>query len=267
MKHISEEELVLHYYGDTPNAAVIEEHLKGCAECRANLESLNMLLETVDRAVVPERAASYAEEVWRQLVPQLARERLGEDTSPYKRLLNLQFPRWALASGFALLLLGAFLAGRLFPSRTGEGNIVKSMLKQELQQAPISEQARQRILFREIGDHLERTQLALIELINTKTNGIVDISEEQALAQQLVQVNRLYRRNAVRMGENAVAVVLDDLERTLIEIANSPSQLSEMQVDDLQQRFAEEDLLFKVKVLADLVRTKEMETARNLSGG
>jgi hypothetical protein len=262
MKHISEEELILHYYGDTPNAEAIEAHLKGCEECRANLESLNQLLETVDRAIVPERAANYAEEVWRELVPELVKESRRERSGIFARLLNLQFPRWAIASGFAVLLLCAFLAGRFFPNRTAEPKVTSVQPGE-----PISEQARQRILFREIGDHLERSQLALIELINSKTNEVVDISEEQALARQLVQVNRLYRKNALRLGEQGVAIVLDDLERTLIEIANSPSQLSGQQVDDLQQRFAEEDLLFKVKVLAELVRAKEMETARNLRGG
>lgn len=266
MKHVSEEELVLHYYGDTPNGAAIEEHLKVCAECRANLQSLNRLLETVDHAIVPDRAASYADEVWRQLVPELARSRRTERSGFLTRLLNLQFPRWAIASGFAVLLLCAFLAGRFFPSRIPETKVV-SVHSATSRAEPISEQARQRILFREIGDHLERTQLALIELINSKTNEVVDITEEQELARQLVEVNRLYRKNALRMGEKGVAVVLDDLERTLIEIANSPSQLSAAEVDDLQQRFEEEDLLFKVKVVGELVRAKEMETARNLSGG
>ena len=95
----------------------------------------------------------------------------------------------------------------------------------------------------------------------------VSVEEEQALARQLVQVNRLYRRTALRMGENTVAVLLDDLERTLIEVANSPPQLTQAEVDELHQRFDEEDLLFKVRVLGELVRAKEMETARRLTGG
>jgi hypothetical protein len=262
MKHVSEEELVLHYYGDTPNSVAIEEHLQACAECRANLESLNQLLETVDRAIVPERAASYADEVWRELIPELVKESRRERSSIFARLLNLQFPRWAIASGLALLLFGAFVAGTFFPSRQDAPKIAAVQTAE-----PISEQARQRILFREIGDHLERSQLALIELINSKTNEVVDITEEQELARQLVEVNRLFRKNALRIGEIAVAVMLDDLERTLIEIANSPPQLSAAEVDDLQQRFEEEDLLFKVKMVGDLVRAKEMETARNQSGG
>ena len=216
-------------------------------------------MEMVDRAIVPERAAGYAEEVWRQVIPQIARESERERTTFFRRLVNLQFPRWAIACGFGLLLFGAFLAGLLFPARHATPKIAAVQSG-----TPISDEARERILFREIGDHLERSQLALIELINAKTNGVVDITEEQDLARQLIQVNRLYRRTALRMGENTVAVLLDDLERTLIEVANSPPQLTEAQVDEMHQRFDEEDLLFKVRVFGELVRVKELETARRI---
>ena len=42
MKHLSEEQIVLHYYGDADDAAGIERHLAGCAECRDEFFCLSM---------------------------------------------------------------------------------------------------------------------------------------------------------------------------------------------------------------------------------
>jgi hypothetical protein len=106
----------------------------------------------------------------------------------------------------------------------------------------------------------------LIELINTKTNGVVDISLERALARQLVDVNRLYRQSAARLGDAGMASVLEDLERTLIEISNSPSQLSSLEFAEFRQRIDTDDMLFKVKVVSSQVRAKEREAARERAG-
>jgi len=56
MNHLSEEELILHYYGeegDSPEAAL---HLDECAECRALYGSLQRVLNVVDTLPVPEMA-------------------------------------------------------------------------------------------------------------------------------------------------------------------------------------------------------------------
>jgi hypothetical protein len=260
MKHLSEEQLILHYYGDALDGEALANHLEVCEPCRASFQSLHRVLESVDGAFVAEAESFSGAEAWRLLAPRLQKKELSGWEQFVAGVRAFRMPRWVLLPGFALLLLAAFLAGRWWP-QPGAGKTIA------MSSQPISEEAHERILFREIGDHLERSQLALIELINSKTNGVVDISEEQALARQLVEVNRLYRQTATRLGENSIAAVLDDLERTLIEIAHAPAELSELEIAELKQRFEEEDLLFKVKALGNLVRAREMETARNQSGG
>ena len=37
MNHLSEEQIVLHYYGDAEEPSEIERHLAACPECRAEL--------------------------------------------------------------------------------------------------------------------------------------------------------------------------------------------------------------------------------------
>ncbi len=257
MNHPTEEQLILYHYGEVESRHRIASHLRGCEACRTSYQALQRVLEAVNSMPVPQRSESYGAEVWRLLRPQIAQ------VTALSRLdfwQLFQWPRWAVAGGLTLLVLIAFLAGRFWPQRdsTTEPLIAKST-------QPVSRQARERVLLKEIGDHLERSQLALIELINGKTNGVVDISLEQSLARRLVDVNRLYRQSAARLGDAGMASVLEDLERTLIEISNSPSQLSSTEFAEIRRRIDADDTLFKVKVVGSQVRAKERETARELA--
>jgi len=134
-----------------------------------------------------------------------------------------------------------------------------------VQSQPLSAGARERVFLTEIGDHLERSQLALIELINSKTNGAVDITPEQVLARELAAVNRLFRRAASDAGEPGLASVLEDLELVLVEVANGPARLSADEFAALRERIDTDGLLFKVKVLGAQVRTRERDAARELA--
>ena len=265
MNHPSEEQLILYHYGEAPDGGEVAGHLEICESCRANYQALQRVFSAVDRTPVPERNETYGAEVWRRLHPQLSEPSEskgihGQMAQLVARVAAFRFPRWAVASGLAVAVLSAFLVGRFWPrpaSRT-PSLTAKST-------APIPAQARERILLREIGDHLERSQVALIELINSKTNGLVDISLEQALARQLVDVNRLYRRTATRLGDTGMASVLEDLERALIEISNSPARLSSSEFAEFRRRIDTDDMLFKVKVVGSQVRAREREAARELA--
>src|SRR6266511_3579189 len=117
MNHPSEEQLVLHHYGEVPDGDEVAGHLEVCEPCRANYHALQRVLSAVDRTPVPERNESYGAEVWRQLRPQLLQEleqkgRHGRMAPLVARIAALRFPRWAVASGLVVVVLSAFLAGR-----------------------------------------------------------------------------------------------------------------------------------------------------------
>ncbi len=267
MNHLNEEQLILYHYGEGDVRQEVSDHLDTCSACRAEYQTLRQTLALVAMAPVPERSESYGTDTWRTLRPQLCKPS-KQATSRFNwedlgaRFFSFHPPRWAVAGGLALLILSAFVAGRFWHQRTDSSSEI--LVTQST--APVTPEARERVLLREIGDHLERSQMALIELINSKTNGVVDISLEQALAEQLVGVNRLYRQAAERVGNTGMANVLEDLERTLIEIANSPSRLSSTEFAEFRRRVDTDDMLFKIKVVGSQVRLKEQESARALAG-
>ena len=144
--------------------------------------------------------------------------------------------------------MAAFLVGRHFPA----GGPAP---------ARISEQARDRIFVVMVGDHLERSEMVLLELVNAEGRNPVDVRSAQESAENLVAANRLFRLSARRAGEPGVANVLDELERVLLEVARGPSQLGPEQRAQLRRRIESGDLLFKVRVLESTMRSKEEKMA------
>jgi hypothetical protein len=102
--------------------------------------------------------------------------------------------------------------------------------------------------------------MILMELTNAeppKSQSLINISSEQKRAEDLVEQNRLYRQTALREGDTAMATTLDELERVLLEIANSPDEITPAQFESLQKRIASRGILFKVRVVQQNVQEKE----------
>lgn len=231
MNHPSEDQLILHYYGE--ESAGLEQHFAECEACRGEYRRLQRVLNTVESLPVPERTAEYGSEVWNRIRPHIAY------TSRRGWRAWFEWRRLAAAAAMAVLLVLAFVAGRY-------GHPPES--KPVTASSPV----RERILLVAVGDHLERSQMVLAELSNLDPGrkGRIDISYEQRAAEDLVDSSRLYRMSANRTGDTATASLLDELERVLLEVAHGPSEVSEAQLQDLQKRISDAGILFKVRVYA-----------------
>jgi hypothetical protein len=240
MNHLSEEELILHYYSEEGDALAAEQHLEQCGRCRDLYGSLQRVLNVVDTLPVPVRDAEYGAEVWQRIADRIpARRRWWRLAGSW---------RWAgAAAAFAVLLVVAFLAGRFYPTAHKPAAV----------ETLADKQAGERVLLVAVGDLLERSQLVLIELNNAKPAGKVDISADQERAADLVGENRLYRQSAMHTGNTAMAGVLDDLERVLMDISHAPSELSPADLESLQQRLQSAGILFKIRILGSTVRNQQ----------
>ena len=236
--HISDEQLVLFYYGEAGDASPIDSHLSQCEHCRAEYRALQTVLNTVDTAAVPERGPDYGTAVWRRI-----ERRVG----PRRNMRWL--PLWIWAPAATAMLVLAFWAGRITH-------------RPEHPATMASGQVRERILLVAVGDHLERSQMVLAEISNAKEgHGKIDISDQQSMAADLLDSNRLYRQTANTTGDTTVANVLDDLERVLLEIANSPSHIDSGQLEELREQIKDRGLLFKIRVIGSKVRQEESAPA------
>src|SRR5206468_774876 len=182
------------------------------------------------------------------------RHRLPERDAPWWTAF-FRHDRLAFAAAAAMLALVAFAAGRVWPRPPAVA--LAPGAAQYAGGAPGSINAgdtRQRILLTSVADHLDRSERVLTDIMNAPRG---DISSEQRWADDLLTTSRLYRQDAVDAGEQSVAAVLDELERSLLEIVNSPSKISAVDLEQIRRRIDAAALLFKVRVMSDELRQRE----------
>jgi hypothetical protein len=266
--HLTEDDLVLHYYGEMPpgQEAAAASHLDACAACRQEYARLQRVLGVVDEAATAplDLPPSFERTVWARLEPNL-----GQATSDrFRSAQGRRGLRWlmfspaplALAASIVVLVVGAFFAGRsMAPSPAPSAPPVAPP------PAVATGDLRERIFLVDLGQHLDRSQMMLVELVSGDEQD-VDLAGDRARAEELVADNRLYRLAAEQTGDAAVTDLLDEIERILTEIAASPERLSSEELAAMRRRIEARDLLFKVRVVSSEVRERQREALRQKSG-
>lgn len=241
MQHITDEDLILHSYGETTDSPGVEQHLDGCADCRGRYGDLQRTMNCVS-LTVPDRGAGYEAQVWTRLAPKLGKRE--------RRSWFRAFRPWAAVAVPVLLVAIAFLAGRY------------SSKPPQRHSASVSpELIRDRVLVVAVGDHLERSKIALIELANSEPRSKDEAGFERRNAENLIEANRLYRQTALATGETAMASLLDDLERVLLEVAHAPETISAEEWDELRDRVEEQGLVFKIRGVESQLRNRALKPA------
>ena len=237
MNHLTEDQLVLHYYREEDAPAEAEAHLAECDVCHASYQALCRTMNALRDMPVPERGAGYGAEVWQRVLPKIT-------AGP--RLERRRVPHWVQWGAIAAMLAVAFFLGRVTqkPKETATA---------------IPGQVKERILMVAVGDHLDRSQMVLAELVNTQPGENQDISGEQQRVEDLVSENRLYRQAAFKAGDTNVSNLLEELERVLLEVAHTPSQLNSAEFDDLRQRIESQGILFKIRIVGSTVRERQKQ--------
>ena len=150
---------------------------------------------------------------------------------------------WWLAAA-AVLLAATFVAGRLstrFDTRPPEAEV------------------RERILLVALGEHLDRSEVLLLEVANAEQPEVAnaeDGDDGRSAARELLRESRLYRQTAHQMGDVATGDVLDELERLLLDVAHGTTP-----TDTLRTRIEQQDVLFKIRLLQTSVKAREEELA------
>jgi hypothetical protein len=241
------------FYNEGDSVREAQAHAEECAECRDRFEALTSALRAVDAAPVPERDETYGAQVWARLQPRLHDASLGPGWW-HSFAAAMTWPRLAMGGAVAALLVAAFVAGR--------SSVPAPAPQPDVQLAGSSSDAgRERVLLAAVGSHLDRSRVVLTEIAHRNGGASADISLEQATAGDLVAANRLYRQAAVRNGDAAVAAVLEDLERVLVEIASSPSLASHDDLVRWRDQIDTKGLLFKVTVMGARVRERQQDAA------
>src|SRR5687767_12222990 len=141
MNHLSDDDLVLHYYGEDERP---RRHLGACPECAGRYHALTSVLQAVTMIDVPERGDQYGLEVWQGI-----RHRVPAPASWWHGLWSWQ---WAAAAACAVALIAlGFTAGRFWP--------LTSSPEMAAVPRPAADEAqgRRRVLLLTVADHLDQS--------------------------------------------------------------------------------------------------------------
>jgi len=268
MSHPNEEELIAYHGGEVVRGEVskreaIATHVADCADCRAELARIDVVFAALDAMPVPDPGADYGQRVWQQIAHRLPERcaRWWEFGASASGSLATGWRAWleprrlAAVGAVAALAIVAFVAGR----------VTKHPVIDATATSQNTAKVRERVLVMAVGDHLGRSEMMLIELGNTEPADAkqkeVNISAERRRAEDLVEENRLYRQTALEQGDTALAGVLDELERVLLDVAHSPGDITPAQLEEMQQRIAARGILFKVRVVGKELQQRERPAA------
>jgi hypothetical protein len=235
MKHLEQEQLVAHYYGEAGKD--VEKHLADCYDCRTEFGNIQRTLAAVTPPDVPVRGPEYGAEVWNRI-----RAHLPE--AEVKRAWWSMPQRWAAVGAMAALIVVAFFVGR--HSAPSDGGLKAN------NNAPTAQIVKERVLMVALDSHLEQSQTVLLEVAHAADAKDVEMVRDEA--EELVGDNRLYRQAALNIGDRKTADVLDQLERVLLEIAHSDPDEGKAQIENLRHQIESQGLLFKVRVIHNNVQ-------------
>jgi len=244
----------------------IATHLDTCAECALIVADIQQIVRDASglgpitppphvwSMIQAELAQSTVESRLSSVETPQPRAQSPEPTDRRSPIANRQSTMFWWAAATAALIVMAFFTGRFTYQREQQSAARQTAAPAAGRASAEDATVRERVLLIAVGDHLERSQMVLVELAHAETLGELDISAERQLADDLVASNRLYRQTAQQMGQTNVAGLLDELERVLVEVARGPSTVSMGQLTDIQQRIEALGIVFKVKVIGSEIR-------------
>jgi len=256
--HPSEEDLVLHFYGETgpDEERRVDDHLTACSMCRQSWSELGETLKLVDAATVPEPGEGFERVMWARV----------QQALPEPQTARSSVWRWVPVFGMAAALAVAVGIGYAWRSShestakpsssasaapaAGGASVVRASLTD-------MQKTRERVLLTALNDHFQQTEVLLTELMNSPDDGRADIDFERETAGDLLASGRLYRVTAQQSGDLQLARMLDDLESVLVEVANSPEHVSKKDFQSLRTRIDDQNLLFKVRAVSNQIHERQ----------
>ena len=251
MKHITDEDLTLLYYGEHEDPALAVTVAKS-EELSARYDALCAELKLADAYQPPQRGDDYGAEVWQRISSRLDAEDIRSTGRLGGWVASLVQPRFSLAGALSIALV-AVLAFTL--GRNGGQEVINDP------SAPTGAPPAMAMADNDSGRHLTHTVSAHLEQVNLVLTQFVNTSETSAnqteYATDMLVANRLYRQAAVQQGNHKLAAFLADLEPLLIELAYQAQSGSPATRERMQQE-VKDGLLFRVRVMNKQLNKSEI---------
>ncbi len=252
MKHITDDDLTLLYYGDHENPELAAEVARS-PELSQRFEALSAELLRIDELMPPSRDEDYGSDVWRQIESRLTADHATAGSRWKTWLASIMQPRFSLAGALSLVLVAslAFMLGR----QANQPHELTPAATDTQTAAVIPGLDTERLLTSSVSGHLDQLNLALTQFANEPRTS----SAEAERATDMLVANRLYRKAAADQGKHQLAQFLAELEPLLIELAYEAHKASPQTLSRMQQE-VRDTLLFRVRVMNQQLKQPQIST-------
>ncbi|MCI0706855.1 MAG: zf-HC2 domain-containing protein [Ignavibacteriae bacterium] len=224
----------------------LEEHLAGCKRCAKAAEEIRVLMQTVP---VPQTKPSDAlsERYWDAFSYNVMNRVRSEENqhsvrkisfAEYLRSVFLYQRRSLAAISVGLTIVAVVVLTRQFGNVDPPGTDQLAEQQGDIQTPTV--QAR-------LDQYFRKSQILMVGLMNMKPengNG-VDLSVEQAVSRELIREARFLSQQNI---DERTRVLIANLEKILIELANMEKQYDLPDIEILRAGINQENLLFKLRM-------------------
>lgn len=255
MKHWTDEELVLYYYGelDESSAQQLRDALASNVDLRTRVEAIEQFLDHTISHDIPPPDRHFNQRIMAGIYREHAK---GDQThatplrSRWREAFNVGMRGLAWRKAFASsLLVVAVTASVFYLGRwSAEPDVISNPDYTAQSADQFDTQTSQRVLYAGMRAHMEHSQRLLTRVSNADPDLQHNSADRQQVIDELIGFNRLYRRLAEQAGDHPLAQVLEQNEALLIELNNVAPGSSSQTWRSLEQRVNQSDLVFKLKV-------------------
>jgi hypothetical protein len=243
------QDLVLYLYDEagSEHRLKIEDHLKECAGCRVEIESLRATLRIVDRAGLPAMADALAQlhapTAWEDL-----RARLEGRAAPGGADAGRRSIAWWMKAAAAVLIAGgSFLAGTQFPLLNRPQKAPLAGPAEIAQPAPQDAESRLRAFSEQTAGYFNRSRFVLLEIANADTSS--DSTMLREITGKLLRESREARQVAGQIADRRIEQAVARLEPVLREISRVSDWGDAPSVQAIRQRVNDSGVLDELELL------------------
>ncbi len=229
---------------------VVEEHLRSCDRCSAQLKDLESALHSLDRSS-PNASSNRSEEFWNSFALRVEQRILSRRAA--KRFGALEYLETffvfhrplTFSLGGALVL--AFLA-------VGIWNLSIDRERRTLPMPGVEAASQSDSVRQEMSRYFRKSKILLVGLTNMKfpEDRQVDLTVERRASRELVQQARYLRNQPI---DARSARLIEEMEKILIELANMKEENNMPNVEIVRAGIHQENLLFKIRMAETLYDT------------
>jgi hypothetical protein len=231
--------------------ATVEQHVRSCQICNAEMESLKEALQMIPSSAL-DASKSRTEEYWENFVlsverkldaPKQVRKRsLISLTDMVEHMFFTPRPYIAAFSGALAVLVCVFVMWNWYDHRDAAK---RELARNETEQLALPDSTTDRVY-----QYVKQSKMLLVGITNMKpvSGATYDVSLEQQKSRQLIHEARYLENQPL---DERTAKLIADLQKILIELANMKEQGNAPNIEIIRGGVHEENLLFKIRMAED----------------